>query len=154
MFLEFFANVRTSILYHLLSFVIHNRNSWWWWSICRSMRTSTEGEELALDQARTVFGESRSATGTQWVYTLSENADDSSFLFDAGYFRPTTIFEGDSSRGFAAVLVRVCARWPTQHRRRRRRHHHRGTLRRQADRFTESKRENFFVVDLSENIRT
>lgn len=47
------------------------------------------------------------------------NADDSSFLFDASYFRPATIFEGDSSRSFAAVLVRVCARWPTQRRRRR-----------------------------------
>jgi len=90
------------------------------------------------------------------VYTLSENADDSSFLLDAGYFRPTTIFEGDSSRGFAAVLVRVCARWPTQHRRRRRRHHyhHQGTLRQQVDRFIESKRENSFVADLSGNIRT
>lgn len=66
------------------------------------------------------------------VYTRSENADDSSFLLDAGYFRPATIFEGDSSRGFAAVLVRVCARWPTQRRRRRRRR--RGTLRRPVHR--------------------
>lgn len=65
------------------------------------------------------------------AHTRSENADDSSFLLDAGYFRPATIFEGDSSRGFAAVLVRVCARWPTQHRRRRR---HRGTLRRPVHR--------------------
>ena len=45
------------------------------------------------------------------------NADDSSFLASVGYFRPATIFEGDSSRGFAAVLVRVCARWPAQRRR-------------------------------------
>lgn len=67
------------------------------------------------------------------VYTRSENADDSSFLLDAGYFRPATIFEGDSSRGFAAVLVRVCARWPTQHRRRRGRRR-RGTLRRPVHR--------------------
>lgn len=66
------------------------------------------------------------------------NADDSSFLLDAGYFRPATIFEADSSRGFAAVLVRVCARWLTQHRRRRRRRRRcrrRETLYRQISRF-------------------
>lgn len=61
------------------------------------------------------------------------NADDSSFLLDAGYFRPATIFEADSSRGFAAVLVRVCARWPTQHHRRCRRRR-RETLYRQISR--------------------
>lgn len=74
----------------------------------------TEGERgvNARRRAPSVSGESRGATSTPRI--PGANADDSSFLLDAGYFRPATIFEGDSSRGFAAVLVRVCARWPTQ----------------------------------------
>lgn len=60
-------------------------------------------------------------SGTRGTRVPAANADDSSFLAGVGYFRPATIFEGDSSRGFAAVLVRVCARWPAQHRPHRRR---------------------------------
>lgn len=81
----------------------------------RGVRTSTRSTKRKQSLENLVAQRARR------VYTRSENADDSSFLLDAGYFRPATIFEGDSSRGFAAVLVRVCARWPTQHRRRRRR---------------------------------
>lgn len=61
-------------------------------------------------------GEGRDATSAS-TRVPGANADDSSFLARVGYFRPATIFEGDSWRGFAAVLVRVCARWPAQRRR-------------------------------------
>ncbi|CAK9795798.1 hypothetical protein ANTPLA_LOCUS522 [Anthophora plagiata] len=67
---------------------------------------------------RSDSGEGRdatSATTTTKKRVPGANADDSSFLASVGYFRPVTIFERDSSRGFAAVLVRVCARWPAQH---------------------------------------
>lgn len=67
-------------------------------------------------QPASLSGEGRDATSAS-TRVPGANADDSSFLASVGYFRPATIFEGDSSRGFAAVLVRVCARWPAQRRR-------------------------------------
>lgn len=81
-----------------------------------------------------VSGEGRDATSAA-TRVPGANADDSSFLASVGYFRPATIFEGDSSRGFAAVLVRVCARWPAQHRRP---PHRRRKTRRQGSRFAGS----------------
>lgn len=91
-----------------------------------------------------VSGEGRYATSLTRV--PGANADDSSFLPSVGYFRPGTIFEEDSSHGFAAVLVRVCARWPAQHR-----PHRRRETRRQGSRLAGTKGTrvvaNTFVVD-------
>lgn len=75
-----------------------------------------EEEEGTSTRGTGLSGEGRGATSAS-TRVPGANADDSSFLARVGYFRPATIFEGDSSRGFAAVLVRVCARWPAQRRR-------------------------------------
>lgn len=67
---------------------------------------SVQGAELALRQAKTVSFLRKFLRHNEHAACISEaNTDDSSFLLDASYFRPATIFEADSSRGFAAILV-------------------------------------------------
>lgn len=92
------------------------------WHVGRDQEEEEKKRETArigtrgTQEGTSLSGEGRDATSAS-TRVPGANADDSSFLASVGYFRPATIFEGDSSRGFAAVLVRVCARWPAQRRR-------------------------------------
>lgn len=79
----------------------------------RKKERETRENRYARHTGTSFSGEGRDATSAS-TRVPGANADDSSFLASVGYFWPATIFEGDSSRGFAAVLVRVCARWPAQ----------------------------------------
>lgn len=101
-------------------------------------RRAESGESREYSRGRNQSLEKAATQLARRVYRVpGANADDSSFLLGVGYFRLATIFEGDSSRGFAAVLVRVRARWPAQHRPHRRPRRRRET-RRQGSRFAGS----------------